>query len=173
MNITRRAAAPGDEPWLRDVHHAAYRDLIVRQLGAWDQLRADRHFEETWAAGQVEVLLLDGEPCGYSVIRLNGTDIEVDELVVEPGHQGRGIGTRVLLDTMELAGSAGVGVRLRTAQLNRAAGLCRRLGFSEVGRTETHILFEWRVDAPTRVTPRARPSHEGERDLLDRPLASL
>jgi hypothetical protein len=45
---------------------------------------------------------------------------------------------------IENAGVRQVPVRLGTFRVNRAVNLYRRLGFREVGKTDTHILMEWR-----------------------------
>jgi ribosomal protein S18 acetylase RimI-like enzyme len=60
-----------------------------------------------------------------------------------PEFQNRGIGTAVLRELLAHAEGRGVPVQLGTLHANRAAALYRRLGFREIGRTQTHILFEW------------------------------
>lgn len=143
-DVERRAAQTAERAALRDLHHRAYRDLIERQFGGWDAQRADRYFEETWAAGGIETVLIDGHVSGYCVIRVSPDGIDVDELVVDPAWQNCGIGTAILRHAMEMAAGRGAAVLLRTAKLNRAADLYRRLGFRETGEDETHLFFEWR-----------------------------
>jgi GNAT superfamily N-acetyltransferase len=65
-------------------------------------------------------------------------------LVIDPASQGQGIGTQLLEDVFERASARGVPVRLRTQRLNRAVNLYTRLGFRESGRTDSHILMEWK-----------------------------
>ena len=77
----------------------------------------------------------------------------VREIVIAPAFQDRGIGTALLRTTLERAAEQGAPVRLRTNRANyRAAALYRRLGFQNVGRTPTHLLFEWRGWVPGPLT---------------------
>ena len=44
---------------------------------------------------------------------------------------------------IEHARARGVPVRLGTHRANPAANLYRRVGFRQIGSTDTHLLFEW------------------------------
>ena len=145
MEIARRRAIDADREQLRLIHHAAYRDLIERQFGAWDEERANRYFDGDWNAGDVDAILVDDVLAGYCVIRESADGTDVDELVLSPQFQSRGIGTFILRQAIVMARVRRVSVLLRTARLNRAAELYRRLGFVETGSDETHIHFEWRL----------------------------
>ena len=144
MNVTRRAATASDTPFAREAHHGAYREPVLRQFGQWDETRQDQLFAGDWADAVFEIIELDGTPCGYACIEEREDDFHVREIVIHPDFQGRGIGTAVLRETQQRARAKGVPVRLGTFLTNRAAGLYRRLGFQETGRTDIHVLMEWR-----------------------------
>ena len=144
MEISRRPATEADLDLARRIHHDAYRDAVERQFGRWVESEQDRFFAAGWADASHEIVLCDGEPCGYVCIEERADDVHVRELVIRPELQGRGIGTALLGQAIERARGRGVPVRLGTFHRNRAAGLYRRLGFRETGRTRTHILMEWR-----------------------------
>ena len=144
MNVTRRPATDADTPFAREAHHGAYREAVERQFGQWDEARQDLLFARDWADAQFDVIELDGVPCGYACIEERDADFHVREIVVHPHFQGRAIGTAVLRETQERARARNVPVHLGTFLTNRAAELYRRLGFQETGRTESHILMEWR-----------------------------
>ena len=143
MEIRRRPATEADRDLARRVHHAAYREAVERQFGRWVDDEQDRFFASGWAAASHEIVLCDGQPCGYVCVEDGADDVQVRELVIDPEFQSRGIGTALLGETCERARGRGVPVRLGTFHRNRAAELYRRLGFREVGRTATHILMEW------------------------------
>jgi ribosomal protein S18 acetylase RimI-like enzyme len=144
VQVTRRPAVESDWDFFRRCHHAAYREAAERQFGPWDEARQDRFAESSWREATFEILLCDGQPCGYTCVEERADDLHVREIVVHPDFQNRGVGTTVLRQTIERACARGVPVRLGTFLVNRAAELYRRLGFRETGRTATHILFEWR-----------------------------
>jgi ribosomal protein S18 acetylase RimI-like enzyme len=143
MQPTTLPAAESDIAFARETHHLAYRDVVVRQFGQWDERAQDRFFENGWDSAEHAILLADGEPCGYAAIEERVDDTHVRELVIHPDHQEEGIGTSFLRQVQERARTLGVPVRLGTHLENRAQVLYKRLGFREFDRTETHILMEW------------------------------
>jgi GNAT superfamily N-acetyltransferase len=140
--ITRRAATPADLAFARRTHHLAYRDVVERQFGAWIEEHQDAFFASSWAAVPHEIILFNGEPCGHVCVEDRPSEIHLRELVLAPAYQGRGIGSAVLGAVIDHGRTRRVPVRLGTHLLNRAANLYRRMGFREIGRTDTHILFE-------------------------------
>jgi GNAT superfamily N-acetyltransferase len=145
LRVVRRAATEADRAFARHTHHLAYRDVVVHQFGAWVDDQQDRFFESSWAAMPHEIIVCDGEPCGYVCVEDRPDDVHLRQLVLAPDYQGRGIGASVLESVMGHARARGVPLRLSTPRANRAANLYRRVGFRPIGTTETHLLFEWRA----------------------------
>jgi len=143
LGVLRRPATDADRAFARQTHHLAFRDLVERQYGAWNDDQQDGFFESSWEGVPHEMVLSGGEPCGYISVEDCAGHVYLRELVVRPDYQGQGIGSAVLDLVKEHARARRVPVRLRTNLANRAAGLYRRVGFREVGTTSTHILFEW------------------------------
>ena len=139
---TRRSADASDTEFARDAHHRAYRDVVERQFGSWNREQQDGFFDRNWAGGGFQVLLYDNMPCGYVAVEQRKDDVYVRELVILPEFQNQGIGSAVLAEVFDLANSLEVPVRLQVLRENRARLLYERLGFTETGRTSTHILFE-------------------------------
>ena len=98
-----------------------------------------------------EILLSGGEPCGYLCVEDCSDHVHLHELVLKPDYQGMGMGSAVLDLVMEHARARRVPVRLRASLANRAASLYRRVGFSEVGTANTHLLFEWSPPVETQL----------------------
>ena len=144
MKVSRRPAAQSDTEFARRVHHRAYHDVVVAQFGRWDATAQDRFFESDWGRAGFEVIAHEGLPCGYACIEDREHDIHLRELALLPHFQGKGIGTSILQDAMERAAERNVPIRLAALRKNRAIDLCRRLGFEETSRTETHVTLEWR-----------------------------
>jgi GNAT superfamily N-acetyltransferase len=143
MNLARRPASAADTEFARRVHHAAYRDVVERQFGSWDEGAQDAFFAGDWRDATFEIILVDGVPCGYACVEERPADVHVRELVIAPEHQGLGIGTAFLRQVQASATARGVPVHLGTFRQNRALVLYRRLGFQEIGRTASHVLLRW------------------------------
>ena len=148
MRPSNRPATPADTGFARRAHHAAYHDVVVCQFGSWDQALQDELFDKDWAGGRFQILQCDGAPCGYTSIVDHPDCIHVRELVVLPEFQRRGIGMSVLQETIERARARQVPVKLGVLHRNQAIHLYRRVGFTEYGRTETHVLMEWEANQP-------------------------
>jgi ribosomal protein S18 acetylase RimI-like enzyme len=145
--ISQHPAAIADIDFARAVHHRAYRDVIERQYGPWDEATQDRLFDTAWSGAVHQIIFSDGVRCGYSCIENRDGHIYLRELVIDPDFQGRGIGSQIIRDVLESAIASGVPVRLQTHIVNRAADLYRRMGFQETERTGSHLLMEWNHDA--------------------------
>lgn len=146
MSITTRKACTDDRDFCRSAHHAAYRDVVLSQFGFWDEVRQDEFFNAKWDTGHLQVLLRDGEPCGFTAIAEDNGHVFVSELVVHPAYQQQGIGTEFLSSVLERAAESGTVVRLQVLHQNRAVNLYRKLGFIEQDRSETHIKLEWKEE---------------------------
>jgi len=143
MDVTTRFATKADLDFARRAHHAAYRDVVIRQWGQWDQGMQDGFFDKEWGDAHFDVILAGGAACGYLSVEDRVDAVHVMELVLCPEYQGRGIGTIVLRSVIVRAIERGKPVRLRTCHENhRAQSFYRRLGFREIGRDETHVLME-------------------------------
>jgi ribosomal protein S18 acetylase RimI-like enzyme len=144
LEVTTRPALESDADFARGVHHQAYRDVVERQFGRWIDAEQDQFFAKAWDASRYDILLCDGEPCGYTSIEERDVAVIVRELVVLPAFQGRGVGSTILRNSIERARGRGIPVHLGVLHQNRAQELYRRLGFREIGRMATHFLMEWR-----------------------------
>jgi ribosomal protein S18 acetylase RimI-like enzyme len=142
--ISRRIALTTDTAFARDVHHRAYREVVVRHYGPWHEETQNDLFDAAWSAANHEIILCKDVPVGYLCVEEDIDEIRLQEIVIDPQFQQQGIGTRILKEILGHASGRGVPVRLRTQLTNRAADLYRRMGFQEYGRTDRHILMEWR-----------------------------
>lgn len=142
MKIELRAAADSDKEFARQVHHAAYKDVVVRQFGSWNESLQDSFFEETWGAGEFRIINFDSQDVGVFKVCDGGDHIEIVEIQLLPEYQSRGIGSRVLQIELALAKQSRTPVRLRVLKANRAQALYVRLGFKLIGTNETHVFMQ-------------------------------
>lgn len=132
-------ASSEDEAWLEDLRRRAYAGLFEATWGGWDEARHARQFSESMKRGHVSIIEVDGERVGMVQLLEESDSVEIGELQIAPGHQGRGIGTSVLLDVIADARARGRDVRLSVGSENeKAIKLYERLGFTTVRRSDTH-----------------------------------
>jgi ribosomal protein S18 acetylase RimI-like enzyme len=138
-----RACTPADEPFARRLHREAYKDVVTRQFGEWDDARQSGFFEAKWDPARYQVIEVEGERAGIAAVSIRDGEHSLDEIQLLPEFQSRGIGTAVLRELQADASAAELPVRLRVLRLNRAKALYERLGFTTYDETETHFLMEW------------------------------
>lgn len=142
VNVKCRPAEASDRPVAREIHHRAFREVVERQFGAWDESQQDEFFDGEWRRHPHDVVLLDGEAVGYLAVEHLADHVFVHNVVLDPAVQGRGIGTSLLSKVLDDALERHRSVRLQVLQANPAVSLYRRLGFVEIGRSPTHLLME-------------------------------
>lgn len=138
-SITMRPALDNDATLARDIHHRAFREVVTAQFGEWDEALQDRFFNEMWAPEKFEIIEWEGTPCGYFRKDVHEGFVEIHEIGIDPEFQGKGIGSKVLRMTITLADHLKIPSELQVLHRNNAVSLYRRLGFAEIGRSETHI----------------------------------
>jgi GNAT superfamily N-acetyltransferase len=142
--LTTRPATKDDTSFARDVHRAAYREVVERQFGDWDEEQQGKFFAVAWNHPGFQILLWDDEPCGYYRLEDRQTETKLHELVLLPKFQGKGIGSALLDEAKSQAAKRGVPLRLEVLKLSRAASLYERKGLVYTGETDTHKQMEWK-----------------------------
>ena len=145
MDYSLRPATDAEREWLDQLRRDAYRELFYATWGRWDEARHLRHFAESWTAGQISIIEVEGQDVGMVQLHESPRSVEIVEIQIRPEHQEHGLGTRVLTDIIESAAKQKKLVALHLGLKNlRAHDLYRRLGFRETGRSDTHIFMEHR-----------------------------
>jgi ribosomal protein S18 acetylase RimI-like enzyme len=138
------AASVQDKEWLEQLRRAVYRDLFFATWGAWDEARHLRHCEECWNLGSIYLVETGETRVGMIQLFELPDAVEVGEIQIAPTYQNKGIGTRILQDTIARAHAERKKVSLSTGLKNhRAFELYMRLGFRHAGQTDTHNLLEF------------------------------
>ena len=144
-NFTHREVdKDADLEFGRVAHHAAYRDVVTRQFGSWNESVQDGFFRDGWNRAPHKVLMVDGAPIGICSSAVNQDHVFLSELQILPEFQGQGIGTAVVQELMSEAKKLGLPLRLQVLRENKAQELYRRLGFIVTGSTDFHVKMEWK-----------------------------
>lgn len=141
--ITKRIATAADTEFARRAHHAAYHDVVVRQFGVFDEQVQDTFFTKSWKP-EVYQILLDGEMrIGYCSVEDFLDHIRVHELVLLPEFQRQGIGSGILQEILAEAKAKNVPVSLEVLKESSAQYFYHKLGFKNIGSTETHVQMKY------------------------------
>jgi len=140
--MNRRPATPADAQFLRQLHHRAYRGVVLQQFGSWDEAAQDGWFEKGLTEANFEVVEENGERVGAVASKEASDRLFLVELQVLPECQGRGLGSALLKQQLERARLLQKPLALRVLFANRARALYERHGFVVTGQTETHYLME-------------------------------
>jgi ribosomal protein S18 acetylase RimI-like enzyme len=128
-----------DYAWLEQLRRAVYQELFLATWDAWDEARHIRHHIACMQRGGIMRIEVNGVRVGMIQLFEEPDAVEVGEIQIQPGDQGRGIGTRILQDIIARAHAHGKKVVLSTGLKNhRAYRLYKRLGFRRVAQTDTH-----------------------------------
>ena len=138
-----RDATNDDIEYARVIHHSAYKDVLLSQFGSWDEDLQISFFKDAWDSHRHSILLKNGIRYGYVAVSETHEEILIDELVIEPQFQGRGIGSAFLQAMICKAQRLKIPIRLQALKKNRAAKLYEKLGFVRYGETEHHFKFEY------------------------------
>jgi len=142
MDLQLRPATLADHPFLQRLNREAYKELVTKRYGSWDEDFQRARFATKLQSVEFRIVLLDHQPVGAVASTEHADHIFLDELLILPEFQNRGIGSRVLVGELHRADRLGKPVRLHTLRMNPAQALYRRHGFLETSRNETYVNME-------------------------------
>ena len=118
----------------------------IAKIWGWDEQWRQEHFTENFDPDTDQVIVLDEKDIGVISIEEKEDEIFLSKIYILPEYQGRGIGTQLINYLLEVAFNSGLPVTLRVLKTNPAKLLYERLGFVEVGETETEYLMKAILD---------------------------
>ncbi|MES2626437.1 MAG: GNAT family N-acetyltransferase [Pseudomonadota bacterium] len=135
-----RPANNSDYEYAKRVHHTAYREMIVKQFGKWEEHVQDHFFDKSWNSLSYDIIIFENEPCGYCSIQESENAIQLMEFAVDISKQAKGIGSMLLAKFKEMGREKRKVAQLNVMKTNeKAKALYERLGFSVYG--ENHFQF--------------------------------
>ncbi|MER6566119.1 GNAT family N-acetyltransferase [Streptomyces sp. NPDC001093] len=138
---------------------AELRAVVLRadleRLGRYDEHRVRQRLRDGFAPDHTWVIEAAGALAGCVALRPAGDAHWLEHFYLDPGLQGRGIGSAVLRLLLERCDSDGTRIRLNVLRGSRARSLYERHGFGV--ETENPVdVFMVREPAPAHV-----PAHDG------------
>ena len=150
-SVALRPATPADSEFCYQLHKAAMGGYVTAIWG-WDE-QAQRGFHaRAFNPGRWQIITADGADIGMLDVEYRPGEIYLARIEVCPGHQGHGIGTRLISALIDEAGRKGQDLILDVLTVNqRAMALYQRLGMTEVARHgDGNIKITMRSTRPPR-----------------------
>jgi RimJ/RimL family protein N-acetyltransferase len=140
--VRLRAATEADRDFFFSVRRDGLREYAEAHW-PWDEeaqrRQADLEFDEL----PVQIIELDGTAVGYLCVLHEPDHDFLDEIVLVPSAQRRGIGTTLVRAAMKEARCRNVPLRLSVLVNNPARRLYERLGFGVSSVEHSRVRMEW------------------------------
>ena len=128
-----------DYEFVYEVKKNAYKTYVEKCWGSWIE-EAQRNYFKNFieqVKENVYIIQLNGKDIGfYNGETLEDGSYEIGNICIIPEYQGRGIGTEILKDMIELHQQEDI--HIQYFKQNPVGNLYRRLGFKENGETKFH-----------------------------------
>jgi ribosomal protein S18 acetylase RimI-like enzyme len=142
--VTTIPATQKDHPFIHRVHRLAYRAIIERQFGYWDEARQSDLVDCDLTTDCYEIVLWKNEPCGYFSYSDDSGRVHLINFAIHPKYQRRGIGGQILDKLKESARRKHLPLTLGAYKTNLGARrFYEKHGFRKSGETTVHILYRW------------------------------
>ncbi len=143
MRYRLRPVTEQDKEWLYALKIDAYRDVVERQFGWWDEDLQRRMFEDAWQPAAARVIVVSERDVGLLELANREGTLWIANIQLSSTARGQGLGSRIIQDLMGDARADGKPLRLRVLHRNdRARRLYQRLGFVQIGETDTHYEMQ-------------------------------
>ena len=127
--VTLHAATGADLAFARRIYLETMR-YVTDRLPDFDEARHVARFAERFLPEEVSIVVCGCQDVGWLQVQEGTEAILLKQIYLEPTFQGRGIGSRLLLDLADRARRAQKPLKLGVVKINRAVRLYRRLGFA-------------------------------------------
>jgi ribosomal protein S18 acetylase RimI-like enzyme len=116
----------------------------IEQTSGWDDGLQRAWFDENLGLRWSKIIVVTGDDAGMLLVRKLEDTVQIARIQLMPAFQGRGIGSTVVRDVLDMARADGKSAALDVLKVNPARRLYERLGFGKIGQTETHVLMQAR-----------------------------
>ena len=140
--VSLRKAHANDSEFVFIVKKAAFREY-VEQVWGWDDSYQRELHNRRFAAQDVCIIQWCEVDVGFLAISHTSDMLKVNQLFILPEYQGRGIGSACMTRILDDASLEQKPVMLQVLRVNtRGIAFYRRLGFTIVGESTTHVQME-------------------------------
>jgi GNAT superfamily N-acetyltransferase len=131
--LATRPASDSDFDFAWKVYCKSVKPLIEPKLSrAWVDDDERERFRFLWDPAVAQVITIDDEPVGWGAATVTEEKVVIDHLYFLEEHRGKGYGTRLLSELIQLWKGQGKAVHASVLKENRALSLAARLGFEKL-----------------------------------------
>ena len=141
-----RPAMPAEEADLYAIHRAAMEAYVTQTWGPWDDAWQQDRFAGSWPDLRLAIEV-EGELAGFLDLDEQGDSVDIAALELAPRWQRHGIGSAIIRAVQARAAELERPVTLQVLKVNPARSLVERLGFRQIGETDTHYQMAWQARA--------------------------
>lgn len=142
-----RPARPADYAYAERLYLATMKPLLTA-LGAYREAELAGRLKRAFKVRNVRIITVDGRDVGWMQETTTGRLTAINQIHIEKPWRSQGIGTSLIIDSIQRARRRRRPVVLSLPRNNRAASLYRRLGFREVA------VDGWKLRMRCDVLPR-------------------
>jgi len=142
--VTTRPAVDADLAFILDCFLRAMRPSLTEWRGEWNELRERTRFVDVLDLDRATIIEADEAMVGFLLLVESPRVLQLHTIAITPEHQGRGIGSEIVRDVVNIGRQTGRYVVLSVLKSNpRAEALYVRLGFCVVEETEYYRHLRW------------------------------
>jgi GNAT superfamily N-acetyltransferase len=146
-----RSASLADVEMIAELRAVVMRPDLER-LGRFDEQRVRQRLRDSFSPQHTSIILADDAFAGSVTLRPAEDGQWLEHFYLDPGIQGRGLGSAVLRTLLERADADGVPVRLNVLQGSAARRLYERHGFTVEDQDPIDIYMVRQLDTGIVVT---------------------
>lgn len=141
--IELREATDSESEVAYAIKKAAFSRYVEKQYGNWDEATQRDYHHERFASQDFKIITVGNDIVGILAAVIDLDCITVKQLMIQPEHQGKGIGEHCMAMMERQARVLGIPVRLHVMKINtRAINFYARVGFLVIGETNAHYQME-------------------------------
>jgi GNAT superfamily N-acetyltransferase len=135
-----RPATADDLAFLRDLHHRTMRPYVERYWG-WHDDQQDAFVRQSVADKRPAIIVVNGRDVGQLTIAHTDRETILEQIVILPEFQRRGLGTAVIRGLIADADDRGLPLLLKVFKANPARRLYERFGFEAEMEDDTSVYM--------------------------------
>ena len=139
--VETRPCTDDDSELVYELKKAALGPYVEKTWG-WDEGFQREYHERDFDPLKLQILRSETQDIGV----LSATDckdhIELNEIYIGPKFQGRGTGSAIIQEILELAKARSIPVKLQFLKVNPVRALYERHGFQIISEKDTRFLME-------------------------------